>query len=98
MSPAHVRYEPTGKRATPSSSLQREANDEEDSDDEVLGSAEKKTGLTVDTTAGSRSRMGKKRNIAKTLFKTLPTPAKSSQMTKDDSTGMSRSGNITTNC
>ncbi|KAH6724364.1 hypothetical protein BKA61DRAFT_28404 [Leptodontidium sp. MPI-SDFR-AT-0119] len=96
MSPAHIRYEPVSKRATPASSLQQVAdNEDEDSDDEVLGSAAKKEkgGLTVDTATGSGRRAGK-RNIAKTLFKTLPTPMKSSQTRGDDSVGMFSEVNI----
>ncbi|KAH7342570.1 hypothetical protein BKA65DRAFT_401979 [Rhexocercosporidium sp. MPI-PUGE-AT-0058] len=89
MSPAHVRYAPIRKRATPASSLQQGANNEDenaDSDDEVLGSAAKRNGgLMVDIRIGSRSRTGK-RNIAKTLFKTLPTPSRSSQVRGEDST------------
>lgn len=82
MSPAHVRYEPVGKRSTPASSLQQAANDEEDSDDAVLGSAARqKASLKVNVMTGS----GKKKNVAKTLFKTLPTPAKSSQAGRDHS-------------
>lgn len=85
MSPARVRYEPVGKRITPASSLQLGTNDEdENSETQVLGSAARKNGaLKVDTASG-----GRKKNIAKTLFKTVPTPAKSSQHGRDNSAGM----------
>ncbi|KAK0128411.1 hypothetical protein ONS95_000384 [Cadophora gregata] len=80
MSPAHVRYEPVGKRSTPTSSLQQATYEEADSESQTAGSAAKhKESLKV--MAGS----GKKKNIAKTLFKTLPTPAKSSQVGRDNS-------------
>ncbi|KAL2075427.1 hypothetical protein VTL71DRAFT_370 [Oculimacula yallundae] len=87
MSPAHVRYELAGKRSKPASSLQKAAKQQDDdSDDHLIGSAGgDREDLTVDTTAGSRT-MGR-RNIAKTLFNTLPTPSKSSQNRRDDSAG-----------
>ncbi|KAG4437871.1 hypothetical protein IFR05_006631 [Cadophora sp. M221] len=86
MSPAHVRYEPVSKRATPASSLQQVADNEDgDSDDDVLGSSSKKKGgLRINTATAC---LTGQRNIAKSLFKTLPTPMKSSQAKGDDSAG-----------
>lgn len=85
MSPAKVRYQLAGKgkRQTPVSSLQA-PEEEDDDDDEVLGSA-KRQRLNVDTTPAA-GKAGKK-NVAKQLFKTLPTPAKSSQIKVDSSVG-----------
>ena len=86
MSPARVRYEPVGKNITPASNLKVGTNDEdENSEDQLQGSAAKANGGSKVDTASS----GRKKNIAKTLFKTLPTPGKSFQLGRDDSAGMS---------
>ncbi|CZT41106.1 uncharacterized protein RSE6_00796 [Rhynchosporium secalis] len=85
MSPAHVRYELPGQRSTPTSSLQKFTNERSDeSDNETAGSAgNKEGGLVVDSTALGQSQ-GRK-NIAKTLFKTMPVPKKSSKVRLEDS-------------
>ncbi len=62
-------------------------DEDDDHDDKVLGSA-KRQRLNVDTTPADGNTS--KRNIAKPLFKALPTPAKSSQVDADDSVGKSQ--------
>ncbi|EKD19888.1 hypothetical protein MBM_01840 [Drepanopeziza brunnea f. sp. 'multigermtubi' MB_m1] len=68
MAPAKVRYERAGKSGQTISSPKVAVDEEESSEDEVLGSA-RRSGNAVDTTPARG-----KTNLAKKLFKTLPAP------------------------
>ncbi|KAI9051500.1 hypothetical protein LZ554_004546 [Drepanopeziza brunnea f. sp. 'monogermtubi'] len=70
MTPAKVRYERAGKSGQSSSSSKVAVDEEENSEDEVLGSA-RRSSNAVDTTPARE-----KTNLAKKFFKTLPAPGK----------------------